>query len=321
MELVAVADFPDSVVWMQILDSSPSNVGPESEFVRAVAVVVSLRHGPMVGSARRRCPPMLLVCSTPRRGRHSAICSGRCVEHSRRDTIGQVTRADEAARVAALIDAENRAEELFGEVVARGLITPGITERELSTAIRDLAADAFGVTRYWHKADRAGRDQHPAPVSRESAGPRHRRRRHRLSRFRSAPGRLGGRLRPHLRARRRPDKLAVRDALEPVWLAGRAVFDADPDITGEELYDAVVAIAEDAGFLFGGDIAGHLVGDFPHESIPGDKIASYIAPGSTTRLRDRLPDGTYALDLEIHLLDPDRRFGGFHEQLLDIRRH
>jgi Xaa-Pro aminopeptidase len=233
-----------------------------------------------------------------------------------------VTRADEAAWVAALIDAENRAEELFGEVVASGLITPGITERELSTAIRDLAADAFGITRYWHKRIvRAGTNTlHPYrenPPDRVIAaddivfldfGPL-------LADWEADFGRtyvLGD----------DPDKLAVRDALEPVWLAGRAVFDADPDITGEELYDAVVAIAEDAGFLFGGDIAGHLVGDFPHESIPGDKIASYIAPGSTTRLRDRLPDGTLThWILEIHLLDPDRRFGGFHEQLLDIRRH
>ena len=63
----------------------------------------------------------------------------------------QVTSSDEATRVAALIDAETRAEALFDEVVARGLIAPGITERELSDAIKVLAAESFGITRYWHK--------------------------------------------------------------------------------------------------------------------------------------------------------------------------
>ena len=79
-----------------------------------------------------------------------------------------------------------------------------------------------------------------------------------------------------------PDKLAVRDALEPVWLAGRAVFDADPDITGEELYDAVVAIAEDAGFLFGGDIAGHPSATFRTNRFPATR-----SPPTSPRVRRR----------------------------------
>lgn len=232
-----------------------------------------------------------------------------------------MTSSDEATRVAALIDAETRAEALFDEVVARGLITPGITERELSDAIKVLAAESFGITRYWHKRIvRAGantlhpyRENPPDRIIGDDDivfldfGPL-------LTDWEADFGRtyvLGD----------DPAKLAVRDALEPVWRAGRAAFDADPGITGEQLYDAVVTIAENAGFIFGGDIAGHLVGDFPHEMIPGDKIGSYAAPGSTTRLHDPLPDGTPShWILEIHLLDPDRRFGGFYEQLLDIRR-
>ncbi|GAB06782.1 M24 family metallopeptidase [Gordonia amarae] len=233
----------------------------------------------------------------------------------------QVTSSDEATRVAALIDAETRAEALFDEVVARGLIAPGITERELSDAIKVLAAESFGITRYWHKrVVRAGantlhpyRDNPPNRIIGADDivfldfGPL-------LTDWEADFGRtyvLGD----------DPAKLAVRDALAPVWRAARAAFDADPDVTGEQLYDAVVTIAENAGFVFGGDIAGHLVGDFPHATIPGDKIASYVAPGSTTRLRDPLPGGTPShWILEIHLLDPDRRFGGFFEQLLDIRR-
>ncbi|MFT4125601.1 MAG: M24 family metallopeptidase [Gordonia sp. (in: high G+C Gram-positive bacteria)] len=227
---------------------------------------------------------------------------------------------DEADRITALIDAEGRAEVLFDEVVARELIAPGRTEREVSDAIRELAAEEFGITRYWHKRIvRAGANTlapyRENPPNRTIAdddivfldfGPI-------LTEWEADFGRtyvVGD----------DPEKTALRDALAPVWRAGRAAFDADPDITGEQLYEIVGTIADDAGYLFGGEIAGHLVGDFPHEHIPGDTIASYIAPGSTTRLHDHRVGGHPShWILEIHLVEPNRRFGGFFEQLLDIR--
>jgi Xaa-Pro aminopeptidase len=58
---------------------------------------------------------------------------------------------DDDARAAPLLDAQAKAAELFDAVVQRGVITPGIREVQASNAIRDLAADMFGVDRYWHK--------------------------------------------------------------------------------------------------------------------------------------------------------------------------
>jgi hypothetical protein len=58
---------------------------------------------------------------------------------------------DEDTRVARLLDAQAKAAELFAEVETRGLIAPGLGERQASDAIRDLAADMFGVGRWWHK--------------------------------------------------------------------------------------------------------------------------------------------------------------------------
>ena len=80
MELVAVADFPDSVVWMQILDSCRRTWAPELEFVRAVAVVVSLRHGP----DSRVGPSSLPTDALGVLQRHAADCTPRSVRAVRR---------------------------------------------------------------------------------------------------------------------------------------------------------------------------------------------------------------------------------------------
>ena len=58
---------------------------------------------------------------------------------------------DEDVRAKRLLDAQAKAAELFAAIEARGLIAAGVGERTASDAIRDLAADMFGVSRFWHK--------------------------------------------------------------------------------------------------------------------------------------------------------------------------
>jgi Xaa-Pro aminopeptidase len=225
----------------------------------------------------------------------------------------------EAGRVERLIQAQAMAEQLFAEIEVRGLIAPGITERAASDAIRDLAADLFGITRFWHKRIvRAGpntlqpyRQNPPDRILTEDDiafcdfGPL-------LEEWEADFGRtfvLGD----------DPAKLRLRDALPVLWNAGRAVFEAQPDITGEQLHAQVVALVEDAGWEFGGPHAGHLVGEFPHEKINGDDRRFYIAPGSTQPMRrpDVLGHPCHWI-LEMHLVDRERQIGGFYEELLDI---
>jgi Xaa-Pro aminopeptidase len=226
---------------------------------------------------------------------------------------------DEDVRIARLLDAQAKAAELFTEVENRGLIAPGTGERQASDAIRDLAADMFGVGRWWHKRIvRAGpnalqpyRENPPdrligaddivfcdfGPIFEE---------------WEADFGRtfvLGD----------DPAKLAIRDALPLIWDAGRDWFETHPGITGEELFAHVVQLSEQAGWEFGGTIAGHLVGQFPHEKIAGDETGSYIMPGSGGPMRrtDRTGRACHWI-LEVHLVDRDRQIGGFHEELLDI---
>jgi len=77
------------------------------------------------------------------------------------------------------------------------------------------------------------------------------------------------------------------------------------------------AAAKNAGWEFGGAIAGHIVGEFPHaQRIPG-REQHRIAPGNTTAMRkpDNNGDARHWI-LEIHLVDRARQFGGFYERLL-----
>ena len=230
-------------------------------------------------------------------------------------------KADEAARARQLVAAEEQAEQLFAEVVARELIVAGRSESQVSAAVRELAAEMFGVQRYWHKrVVRSGpntvhpyRENPPDRVITDDDivfldfGPI-------FVEWEADFGRtyvLGG----------DPRKLRLQADLPRIFDAGRSWFDAHPDITGADLYRYVTTEAEAAGWTFGGPHSGHLVGEFPHEVIDGERIESYIAPGNTHRMRrhDRLGRVCHWI-LEIHLVDPAQGFGGFYEQLLTLHR-
>jgi Xaa-Pro dipeptidase len=236
-------------------------------------------------------------------------------------SVGDVAEVieDESVRAERLLDAQDRAERLFAEIEERGLIAAGRTEREVSDAIRDLAADRFGVSRHWHKRIvRAGpntlqpyRENPPDRVIADDDivfcdfGPI-------FEEWEADFGRT-------FVVGTDPVKLGLRDDLATVWRAGRDYFDAHRDITGEELYAHMGVLADAAGWEFGGSIAGHLVGQFPHEKIAGDRAGNYIMPGSRQPMRrtDRTGRACHWI-LEVHLVDRGRQIGGFHEELLDL---
>src|ERR1700722_4802642 len=57
----------------------------------------------------------------------------------------------EQARANELLEAQTKAEALFREIEARGLIRPCITETDLNADIYALAKEMYGITTYWHK--------------------------------------------------------------------------------------------------------------------------------------------------------------------------
>lgn len=226
---------------------------------------------------------------------------------------------DETERATQLLGAQAKAVALFDETQRRGLIAAGRREREVSDAIRDLAHEMFGVDRFWHKRIvRAGPNTlepyKENPPDREIAdddilfcdfGPI-------FAEWEADFGRtfvLGD----------DPAKHRLAADLPVIFDAGRRLFAATPDITGAQLFAAVLAHTRQAGWEFGARHSGHLVGEFPHERLPNDQIENYITAGSDRPMRRLDGSGRQChWILEIHLVDRERGFGGFHEQLLDL---
>jgi Xaa-Pro dipeptidase len=224
---------------------------------------------------------------------------------------------NEHARITALMQAEKQAEALFDAIEAAGLVAAGRSERVVEQDIYALAEQSFGVTRHWHKRMvRSGPNTlcvaADNPPVREIAdgdtvfidlGPV----------FEEWEADVG---RTYVLADD-PGKQQLLTDLPRIFDELQQYYDQHDDVTGAELYRHAENRADAAGWRFGGTIAGHIVGEFPHAHIPGDKDIYRISPANPTRLRD--PDAlgqTRYWILEVHLVDRDRTYGGFYERLL-----
>jgi Xaa-Pro aminopeptidase len=231
----------------------------------------------------------------------------------------EITITEERERAAYLLDAQTKAVRLFDEI-ERDLIRPGISEKALSDEIHELGTKRHGIRTHWHKrVVRSG----PNTLMPYAENP--------PDRIIQADDILFVDLGPVFEAWEAdfgrtfvlgddPVKKQLRDSLEPVWNAAKSRFQENADtMTGEELFDIVCDLAKEAGWEFGGPHSGHLVGNFPHERIPRDKIALYITKGNNQPMNSLNPEGQKRhWILEVHLVDRVRQIGAFYEQLLTV---
>ena len=232
--------------------------------------------------------------------------------------LGLLAVGENMSVEAGLLEAQNKAHALFA-AVERELLRPGVRESELSEDIYALAKRSFGVTTHWHKRVIRSGVNTLQPHSEDPP-----------DRLLAADDILFVDLGPVFEAWEAdfgrayvlgndPAKLKLRDDLEPIFNAVKARYQATPDMTGEALYALACDHAVQAGWEFGGSIAGHLVGAFPHERLEGNKRRFYITRGNHHPLN--MPDENGCPRhwiLEIHLVDRARQIGGFYEQLLTI---
>lgn len=225
----------------------------------------------------------------------------------------------EDSRAAALLQAQEKANELFHAVETRGLIRSGIRESQLNQDIYDLAQQMYGISTYWHKRIvRAGRntlapyDENPPDliVGEDDIlfldlGPV-------FEEWEADFGRtfvIGA----------DPVKKKLRDDIGKAFADGKQYYKEHPEIKADELYRHAHTLAAKYGWEFGGQIAGHLIGQFPHERIPGDKVTLYVHPDNPSRMRDLNANGQERhWILEIHFVDRARQIGGFYEELLTV---
>jgi Xaa-Pro dipeptidase len=225
----------------------------------------------------------------------------------------------EETRAKQLLEAQTKAEALFNEIEARGLIRPGITETGLNADIYALAKEIYGITTYWHKRIvRAGRntllpyDENPPDLNIGEddilfldLGPV-------FEEWEADFGRtfvLGA----------DPLKHKLREDVGQAFADGKKFFNETPSITSREFFNYIVSLAEKSGWEFGGRIAGHLIGHFPHEKIADDKVTLYVHPKSHLPMRSVDEKGQQRhWILEIHFVDREREIGGFYEELLTV---
>ena len=225
----------------------------------------------------------------------------------------------EDSRASALLQAQEKANELFHAVESKGLIRPNVLESKLNQDVYDLAKEMYGISTYWHKRIvRAGRntmapyDENPPDLTIGEddilfldLGPV-------FEKFEADFGRtyvVGS----------DPAKLKLCDDIAAGFAKGKEYFNSHPEITAAELFAHAQQLARDFGWEFGGPIAGHLIGVFPHERIPGDKVTLYVHPQNHSRMR--VPDASGKPRhwiLEIHFVDRAREIGGFYEELLTV---
>ena len=216
-----------------------------------------------------------------------------------------------------LVEAEAKAAALFKETEARGLLTAGKSERELNEEVFRLADELFGIKKYWHKRIvRSGpntlQPYHENPPNRVLGGDD-------ILFFDFGPifedyeadfGRtyvIGN----------DPLKHKLRQDIESAWQEGKAWYDQQTALTGAELYRYVVEMAKRYGWRHEAEIAGHLIGQFPHERLESGNNGLYIHPENNNDMS--LPDAQGNKRnwiLEIHFIDRERQIGGFFEQLM-----
>lgn len=216
-----------------------------------------------------------------------------------------------------LIEAEKKAGELFSEIELRGLIVGGKSERDLNEEIFDLADKLFGIKKYWHKRIvRSGpntlapyNENPPDLIIQEDDilfldfGPI----------FEDWEADLG---RTYVIGND-PLKYRLKDDINTAWYEIRDWSFAHTELTGAELYNYSVTVAQKMGWEYGSEIAGHLIGQFPHERLEPGNHGLYVH-------RDNHND-LFALDtfgrkrhwiLELHFVDRKNQIGSFFEQLL-----
>ena len=227
----------------------------------------------------------------------------------------------EEGLIAGLLDAQRKAEALFAEIQAQNLIRPGARESEINESVYALAGSMYGISRYWHKRIvRAGRntltpyDENPPDLTVGEDdivfldfGPV-------FEEWEADFGRTYVVGNDPLKHKLRRDIID-----EEAFASGKQYFHKHPEITAAELYAHAAQLSERAGWEYGGPIAGHLIGIFPHEKISGDKITLYCPP------QESQPDavaGRFCRKrhwiFELHFVDWAREIGGFYEKLLTI---
>ncbi|MCG6154108.1 M24 family metallopeptidase [Leptospira bandrabouensis] len=215
-----------------------------------------------------------------------------------------------------LKEAQKKAKDLFYIIEKENIIRPNISEKQLSSEIYELAKDRLEIKKYWHKKIvRTGSntifpyDENPDTLIIKDDdilwidfGPI-------FENYEADFGRtyvLGNNL----------EKLKLKLTVENAWNEAKEFYLSKSSITGKELFNFLEDYALNNGYLFGNNIAGHLIDEFSHYKIHKSSPENYICDENLTDLKASFDNLPRFWILEVHFIDKNKKFGSFFEQLL-----
>jgi len=217
-----------------------------------------------------------------------------------------------------LLHAQNTSIQLFTAIEANNLIIAGKSEAQLNAEVCDLALQEFGIKNHWHKKIvRSGkntlaiyRDDPPdrkldkGDILFVDLGPI-------VEGYESDIGRtfvLGN----------NPKKLKLKKDVEDAWYEIQEWYHLQTKLRASDLFLFAVEKARDFGWEFTGEIAGHIVGKYPHEQPPDPKSLELdIHPENHNDmfLLDANGEQRHWI-LELQFIDKENEIGAYFEQLL-----
>ncbi|MEP7256050.1 MAG: M24 family metallopeptidase [Ferruginibacter sp.] len=217
-----------------------------------------------------------------------------------------------------LSHAEKITIQLFDAVEKNNLIIAGKSEAQLAAEVCGLALEKFGLENHWHKKIvRAGKntlciypDDPPNEIIQEDDivildfGPI-------VNGYEADIGRtyvLGNNAR----------KLKIKGDVENAWYETQSWYKKQTILKSSDLFQYVVEKAMEYGYTFGGEIAGHIVGEFPHEQpIDPKSLELDVHPQNHNDMFLLDADGNKRhWILELLFIDKQNGIGGYFEQLL-----
>jgi len=217
-----------------------------------------------------------------------------------------------------LIKAQDVTIQFFKAIEDNKLIVAGKTEAQLNNEIGSLAAKEFGIKQHWHKQIvRAGKntlspyqEDPPDRIIDENDiifidwGPV-------VKGYEADIGRtyvLG----------MDPRKLKPKDDVKAAWYELQAWYQQQTTLKASALFQYAAVKAAEYGWEFGGAIAGHIIGKYPHEQpLDPRSLELDIHPDNPNDifLQDEEGNQRHWI-LELQFIDRKNEIGGYFEQLL-----
>jgi Xaa-Pro aminopeptidase len=215
-----------------------------------------------------------------------------------------------------LIQAHQQAILLFNTVERAGLVAPGKSEKQLNDEIVKLASEYFGIQEFWHKKIvRAGINTMQPYGSNPPD---------RLINFDDIVildfgpvfnGYEADVARTYV-VGNDTLKLKIKADVQTAWREANTWFKKQRKLTGAECFAYITSLATRYGYESVGEIAGHIVGRFPHEQLGPGNLGLDIHPDNHQDMFLKDPQGNPRhWILEMHFADKTNGIGAFFEQL------